>query len=115
MELILMYQGNTGVESGTNSAGQPWTRTTAIFKTVDERQTTYAPTCLGNMVDVVNSLTPGGVYRVKMDVESKLYEGKYFHDMRAWSIKPAFQAPAAQQPAAPAAPPADWDTNPDPL
>ena len=115
MELILMFQGTTGVETGTSAAGQQWSPTTAIFQTVDDRQTIIAPTCLGNMVEVAQSLTPGAVYRVKINVESRLHDGKYFHDIRAWSIKAAFNAPSTPQPATPSQAINDWDNVPDPL
>lgn len=115
MDLILLFQGTTGVETGTSAAGQQWSRTTAIFQTVDDRQTIIAPTCLGNMVEVAQSLTPGAVYRVKLNVESRLHEGKYFHDIRAWSIKAAFNAPSTPQISQPTPPTTDWDNVPDPL
>ena len=115
MDLILLFQGTTSVETGTSAAGQQWSRTTAIFQTVDDRQTTIAPTCLGNMVEVAQSLTPGAVYRVKLNVESRLHDGKYFHDIRAWSIKAAFNAPSTPQTQTPPQAINDWDNVPDPL
>lgn len=106
MELIAVLKGTTATESGKNQNGQPWEKCNAILVTADNYQNEVAVVCLGNMVQKIHQFKPGDLLKVKMDARSNFYEGRYYTELRAWSIAPAFNIPQQQQPATAQAAPA---------
>lgn len=103
MELIAVLTNTVNLESGTSENGQPWKRVTAVFTTVESKPRIVAVTCLGRMADEIMSKRKNVLLKVQFDAESHDYNGRYYTELRAWSIKPAFdfdvQAENNQQPA----------------
>lgn len=91
MELIAVLTNTVGFESGTSESGQPWKRVTAVFTTVESKPRTVAVTCLGRMADEIMSKRKNVLLKVQFDAESHDYNGRYYTELRAWSIKPAFE------------------------
>lgn len=112
MELIAIYKGHTDIESGVSANGQNWKRTTMLLQTIENRPREVAITCSFKMVDELDKHAPGTALKVKCDADSHEYQGKYYTELRAWDIKPAYQPqPAtAGQPAAQAEPAAAEQT-----
>lgn len=102
MELVAIYKGHTTIETGVSQNGQNWKRTTMLLQTIENRPRTVAITCSFKMVDELTKHTPGTALKVKCDADSHEYQGKYFTELRAWAIQPAYQPQpaAAGQPAA---------------
>lgn len=98
MELIAVLKSTTATESGTNQNGQPWEKCFAVLVTADNYQNEVAVVCLGNMVQKIRQFKPGDLLKIKMDARSNFYEGKYYTELRAWSIAPAFNIPQQQLP-----------------
>ncbi len=103
MELIAVLTNTVGFESGTSESGQPWKRVTAVFTTVESKPKTVAVTCLGRMADEILTKRKNVLLKVQFDAESHDYNGRYYTELRAWQIKPAFDfdvhAETNQQPA----------------
>lgn len=103
MELIAVLTNTINSESGVSENGQPWKRVTAVFTTVESKPKTVAITCLGRMADEILCKRKNVLLKVQFDAESHDYNGRYYTELRAWSIKPAFefdvQAETNQQPA----------------
>lgn len=103
MELIAVLTNTVNFESGTSESGQPWKRVTGVFTTVESKPKTVAVTCLGRMADEIMSKRKNVLLKVQFDAESHDYNGRYYTELRAWQIKPAFDfdvhAETNQQPA----------------
>lgn len=95
MELIAVLVSKTKEESGTSTNGNAWKRKTAIFQTIgDQRyQKTVAVSCLNQMCDTIDSYQVGNLLKVQVEADSHEYEGKWFTELRAWQIKPAYTIP----------------------
>ena len=113
MENTMILKSVSAVTEGTKD-GKPWKRCTAVFETIEKFPKTVAVTCLGTMVDVVRNFKRGHLLRVKVDADSHEYEGKWFTELRAWSIKPAYEIPKDTE-EAPAEQKDNFDSNVDPL
>lgn len=102
MELVAIYKGHTNIESGVSQNGQNWKRTTMLLQTIENRPREVAITCSFKMVDELAKHAPGTTLKVKCDADSHEYQGKYYTELRAWAIQPAYQPQpaAANQPAA---------------
>lgn len=102
MELVAIYKGHTTIETGVSQNGQNWKRTTMLLQTIENRPREVAITCSFKMVDELTKYAPGTALKVKCDADSHEYQGKYYTELRAWAIQPAYQPqPAtAEQPAA---------------
>ena len=95
MELIAVLVSKTKEESGTSNNGNAWKRKTAIFQTIgDQRFTkTVAVSCLNQMCDTIDRYQVGNLLKVQVEADSHEYEGKWFTELRAWQIKPAYTIP----------------------
>lgn len=95
MELIAVLVSKTKVESGTSTNGNAWKRRTAIFQTIgDQRfQKTVAVSCLNQMCDTIERYQVGNLLKVQVEADSHEFEGKWFTELRAWQIKPAYTVP----------------------
>lgn len=106
MELVAIYKGHTTIETGVSQNGQNWKRTTMLLQTIENRPRTVAITCSFKMVDELAKHTPGTALKVKCDADSHEYQGKYYTELRAWAIQPAYHpqpVAASQQATEPAA------------
>lgn len=102
MELVAIYKGHTNIESGVSQNGQNWKRTTMLLQTIENRPREVAITCSFKMVDELNKHKPGTALKVKCDADSHEFQGKYYTELRAWDIKPAYQPAPTTETAAPA-------------
>lgn len=102
MELVAIYKGHTTIETGVSQNGQNWKRTTMLLQTIENRPREVAITCSFKMVDEIAKHAIGTALKVKCDADSHEYQGKYYTELRAWAIQPAYQPQpaAANQPAA---------------
>lgn len=99
-------------ESGTTESGKAWRRCTALFETVEQFPRQVAVSFLNDLVNVIGKYKPGHLLKVRMNAESHEFNGKYYTELRAWNVKPAYEIPredyqqaqAEQQPATQAAP-----------
>lgn len=117
------------IEQGTSERGKAWKRTTAVFETVEKFSKKVAVTFLDNLADVIHKYKPGHLLKVKMDAESHDYNGRWYTELRAWQVRPAYEVPpidvqtgqpthgtAAAAPNAATQPQATTtDANPDPI
>ena len=90
MELIAVLIQKTKVESGTNTDGKEWQRCTAVFQTIEQYPKKVAIIFLNNMVPMICTKKVGTLYKVKLDAESRFFEGRWYTDLRAWKIEPAY-------------------------
>lgn len=99
MEFVGIFVGKTNIESGRTDSGQDWQKTTAVFETIEQYPKKVAVSCINKMVVTASCCKKGTLYRVKLDADSHEYQGRYYTELRAWSIKPAYNVEAAADPA----------------
>lgn len=110
MEFVGIFVGKTNIEKGRTDSGQDWQKTTALFETIEQYPKKVAVSCINKMVLTASCCKKGTLYRVKLDADSHEYQGRYYTELRAWSIKPAYNVDAAAdsapqaQPVQPSAP-----------
>lgn len=92
MELVAVLVKVTPEEKGKTQSGQDWKRRTAIFETVGDSRfkRQVAVTCVNQMSEVVGNYQPGNLLKVQVDPDSHEHEKKWYTELRAWSIKPAY-------------------------
>lgn len=80
-------------ESGTTESGKAWRRCTALFETVEQFPRQVAVSFLNDLVNVIGRYKPGHLLKVRMNAESHEFNGKYYTELRAWNVKPAYEIP----------------------
>ncbi|MEN8118616.1 MAG: DUF3127 domain-containing protein [Bacteroidota bacterium] len=77
-------------ESGVSRAGKEWKKQEFVIETDDQYPKKVCFTLFGEKADMVNGLAEGQDVEVSFNVESREYNGKWFHNVNAWKIdKPA--------------------------
>jgi hypothetical protein len=86
------------VQSGTSKAGNEWTKQEFVIETDDQFPRKVCFTLFGDKISLLNGISVGDKVEVSFNIESREYNGKWFHNINAWRINPA-QPPqqAAQQ------------------
>lgn len=117
MEITAIYKGHGDATEGVaKSTGNPWRKVTAIFETIEHYPKTLAVSFMNSGCEDVFKCRQGGLYRVRFDVESREYNGKWYTDLRGWSLTPevsqtqGYATPQGQ----PAAQPRSFDPTPQP-
>lgn len=88
------------VVTGQGNKGQ-WSKQDFVLETQGEYPKTI---CITDFNDKANAIGfgKGAVVKVQIELSSREYNGKYFHDIRAWKMESADgQAPRTKAPAAP--------------
>ena len=71
--------------------------------------------CLGDKVELLNTITAGQKVKVSFDIRGREYNGRYFNNLAIWKIEPAAAEAAGggNQPPMPAEPPMGSDEEDD--
>lgn len=78
--------------SGTSQSGKAWQKQMFIIETLDER---YPKKIHFESFDTNLQVQAGQIVTVKFDLGSREYQGKWYYDVRVWSVVP--DAPAQPQ------------------
>lgn len=90
MEFTAILVKRTAIETISGQNGD-WTQRTLVFKTIGDRfEREIAVVCRNDVATRAEQYTMGTLLKVQVDASSREYEGKYFTELRAWSIKPAY-------------------------
>lgn len=81
------------IEEGVSESGKAWKRTTAVFETVEKFSKKVAVTFLNDLADVIHKYKPGHLLKVKMDADSHDHNGRWYTELRAWQVRPAYEVP----------------------
>lgn len=85
-------------ETGVSKAGKDWKKQEFAIETQDQYPKTVAFTCFGDKTDLLSKITVDQVVAVSFNLESREYNGKYFHNVNAWKIIPQQPSkPVSQQ------------------
>lgn len=73
-------------ESGVSRAGKEWNKREFVIETDEQFPRKVCFTLFGDKTSLINGLTPGTEVEVSFNLESREYNGKYFHNINAWKI-----------------------------
>lgn len=73
-------------ESGVSRAGKEWQKQEFVIETDDQYPRKVCFTLFGEKVSLINGLENGQEVEVSFNVESREYNGKWFHNINAWKI-----------------------------
>lgn len=90
MEFTAILVKRTAIETISGQNGD-WTQRTLVFKTIGDRfEREIAVVCRNDVATRAEQYPMGTLLKVQVDASSREYEGRYFTELRAWSIKPAY-------------------------
>jgi hypothetical protein len=76
-------------ESGTSKAGKDWKKKDFVIETTeDQYPKKIAFTVFGDKIQSLFTFTEGQLVDVSFNLESREYNGKWFHNVNAWKIQP---------------------------
>lgn len=77
-------------ESGVSRAGKEWNKQEFVIETEDQFPKKVCFTLFGDKTSLIEGLSNGTEVEVSFNIESREYNGKWFHNINAWKIdKPA--------------------------
>ncbi|MCT4672174.1 MAG: DUF3127 domain-containing protein [Prolixibacteraceae bacterium] len=84
--------------TGTSTRGE-WKKREFVITTQDEQYArTICFTLFNDKVSLIEGFQPGTDLEIAFNLESREYQGRYFHNVNAWRIQPAMAAaPGAPQ------------------
>jgi hypothetical protein len=89
------------VQSGTSKAGNEWSKQEFVIETGDQFPRKVCFTLFGDKISLLNGISVGDEVDVSFNIESREYNGKWFHNINAWRINPAQPTQQAAQHDAP--------------
>lgn len=73
-------------ETGVSKAGKEWQKQEFVVLADGEYEKPIAFTLFGDKCDLINGISVGDFVAVKFNLESREYNGKWFHNVNAWSV-----------------------------
>ena len=73
-------------ESGVSRAGNEWNKQEFVIETDEQFPRKVCFTLFGDKTSLVESLSVGEEVEVSFNMESREYNGKWFHNINAWKI-----------------------------
>lgn len=73
-------------QSGTSKAGKEWSKQEFVIETDDQYPKNVCFTLFGDKVSLLNGVSAGEEVEVSFNVESREYNGRWFHNINAWKI-----------------------------
>lgn len=75
------------VQSGVSKAGNEWKKQEFVVETQDQYPKQVCFTLFGDKIAALNGIQPGTEVNVFFDVESREFNGRWYHNINAWKIE----------------------------
>ncbi|MBA4410195.1 MAG: DUF3127 domain-containing protein [Bacteroidota bacterium] len=75
------------LESGVSKAGKEWKKQDFILVTNEQFPKTVCFTLFGDKISLIDGITEGSEVEVYFSVESRDFNGKWYHNINAWKIE----------------------------
>lgn len=85
-------------ESGVSRAGKEWNKQEFVIETEDQYPKKICFTLFGEKTSLINGLSNGQEVEVSFNVESREFNGRWFHNINAWKIEKATDNNAPEPP-----------------
>lgn len=78
-------------QGGTAASGNAWKKQEFVVETTENPQypRKVCFTLFGDRMSSLQGIKPGDELKVSFDVESREYNGRWFHNVNAWRVEPA--------------------------
>lgn len=76
-------------ESGVSRAGKEWNKQDFVIETQEQYPRKVCFTLFGDKTSLIDSIAVGEEVEVSFNIESREYNGKWFHNVNAWKIDKA--------------------------
>jgi hypothetical protein len=74
------------LESGVSKAGKEWKKQDFILVTNEQFPKTVCFTLFGDKISLIDGISTGTEIEVYFSVESRDFNGKWYHNINAWKI-----------------------------
>jgi hypothetical protein len=91
------------VESGTSKAGKEWIRQSIVIDTGDQYNPLICISFFGDKAELLKGLKKDDELEVFINISSREFETKWFHNIDGWKVIANGAAPAGAAPAPAAA------------
>ncbi|HPE76567.1 MAG TPA: DUF3127 domain-containing protein [Draconibacterium sp.] len=73
-------------ETGVSKAGKEWSKQEFVIETEEQFPRKVCFTLFGDKTSLISGLSAGEEVDVAFNIESRDYNGKWFHNINAWKI-----------------------------
>ncbi len=73
-------------ESGVSRAGKEWSKQEFVIETQEQFPKKVCFTLFGDKTSLLNGISNGAEVEVSFNLESREYNGRWFHNINAWKI-----------------------------
>ena len=73
-------------ESGVSRAGNEWKKQEFVIETIEQFPRKICFTLFNDKLSLINDISGGDEVEVSFNIESREYNGKWFHNINAWKI-----------------------------
>jgi len=87
-----------GMESGVSRNGNAWKKQEFILETQEQFPRKVCFTLFNDKVSLLSNFSGGEDLEVSFDVESREFNGKWYHNINAWKIEKTGQKSPAEIP-----------------
>ncbi len=81
-------------ESGVSKAGKEWKKQDFVIETNEQFPKKVCFTLFGDKISLINGITEGSEIEVYFSLESRDFNGKWYHNINAWKVEGADNASA---------------------
>jgi len=74
------------LQKGVSKAGKQWQKQSFVLDTGAEFNNQICIDTFGEKIEQIQNLKNGAEIEVKLNVSSKEYNGRYYHNISAWEI-----------------------------
>jgi hypothetical protein len=74
------------VQSGVSKAGNEWSKQEFVIETQEQFPKKVCFTLFGDKLTLLNGISVGDVINVAFNLESREFNGRWFHNINAWRI-----------------------------
>jgi hypothetical protein len=74
-------------ESGVSRAGKEWQKQEFVIETDEQYPRKVCFTLFGEKTSLINGLSEGEEVEVSFNLESREFNGKWYHNINAWKIE----------------------------
>jgi len=74
-------------ESGVSRAGKEWNKQEFVIETEDQFPKKICFTLFGDKTSLIEGIASGQEVEVSFNIESREYNGRWFHNINAWKIE----------------------------
>jgi hypothetical protein len=84
------------LESGVSKAGKEWKKQDFVIETNEQFPKKVCFTLFGDKISLIDGVTEGTEIEVFFSLESRDFNGKWYHNINAWKIENAGAASSAK-------------------